>query len=542
MLAPASKPAPWWNEAKFGMFIHWGVYAVPADNGTADGGRAIAEWHLSNRRMQIADYERYAADFNPMMFNAREWVRTAKEAGMRYIVITTKHHDGFCMWPTKLTKWSIAGASPFKRDPLKELADECRRQGLRLGFYHSIMDWHHPDYLPRRPWETRSADGADLNRYIDTMKGQLTELLTAYGPIAVLWWDGGWEHNATTLRSQEVNALVRKLQPGIVINDRNALPEDFSTPEQTIPARALPASRPWETCMTMNDTWGFAKDDHNWKSPEDLIRKLCDIASKGGNFLLNVGPKATGEFPEESISRLKEVGKWMRSNGRAIYGSQAGPFTRYSFNGRVSRNGRRLHVYVFDWPAENRLELTGLQTPIVSAKTLLGEPVKVQGNSLLGRPIRLDPAATVVELILAGDPVVEATRIVADIAGNLALPAAEAEVDGTTARYEQGFERDNIGYWLNASDSVFWDIRLAAPTAFTVHLQLACQDDDAGSTFEVLGLQGTVPATGGWGAFREIEVGRIHLAAGDHRVRVKPVRMARGAMMNLRRVILRRSD
>ena len=220
----------WWREAKFGMFIHWGVYAVPADATTKDGKKSAGEWYFFNKQAQMKDYEKFASQFNPVRFNARQWVKTAKDAGMKYIVITSKHHDGFCMYRTKLNKnWNIFDATPFKRDPLKELAAECRRQGVRLCFYHSIMDWHHPEYVPRRPWEkdTRPAGNADLNKYIDYMKGQLTELLTNYGPIGCIWFDGGWEHNAQELHSAEVNALIRKLQPGIITNNRMQ-PDDVS--------------------------------------------------------------------------------------------------------------------------------------------------------------------------------------------------------------------------------------------------------------------------------------------------------------------------
>ncbi|MGQ9697572.1 MAG: alpha-L-fucosidase, partial [Armatimonadota bacterium] len=344
----------WWREAKFGMFIHWGIYAVPADCTTRDGRKSIAEWYLSNKQMQVKDYEKFAAQFNPVKFDAKKWVATAKQAGMKYIVITSKHHDGFCMFDSKLTDYCITKATPFKRDPMRELAQECRRQGLRLCFYYSIMDWHHPDYLPRRPWEqnVRPATGADLNRYIEYMKGQLRELLTNYGPIGVIWFDGGWEHNAQELRSEEVNRMIRSIQPSIIINDRNHLPEDHATPEQTIPAGALPGGRLWETCMTINDTWGYAKNDTNWKPAEDLIRKLCDIASKGGNFLLNVGPTAEGEFPPEIMERLAAIGRWMKVNGESIYGTTQSPFRRLSFDGRCTVKGNNLYLHVFRWPEE----------------------------------------------------------------------------------------------------------------------------------------------------------------------------------------------
>jgi alpha-L-fucosidase len=404
----------WWREAKFGMFVHWGVYSVPADVTTWDGKKSAAEWYLSNKNAQVRDYEKFAPQFNPVNFNARKFVATAREAGMKYIVITSKHHDGFCMFGTKLQHdWNIVDATPFHRDPLKELAAECKRQGIRLGFYYSIMDWHHPEYLPRRPWEinTRPGKDASLDRYIEYMKGQLTELLTNYGPVAVIWFDGGWEHDPIQLHSVEVNRLIRKLQPNVIINDRNHLPEDHATPEQSIPANAMPNGRLWETCMTMNDTWGYGRNDTNWKSATDLIHKLCDIASKGGNFLLNVGPTNLGEIPEASVERLKHVGEWMKTNSKSIYATTKSPFRRVPFDGRCTVKGDRLYLQVFAWPEEG-LALHGLKTAVREAHALLGGEklaVTTQADEVrIAKPSRLDPDATVVELRLAGPPEVEA--------------------------------------------------------------------------------------------------------------------------------------
>jgi alpha-L-fucosidase len=424
----------WWQNAKFGMFIHWGIYSVPADSTDLHGHRGVAEWYLSNKQMQVGEYEKFAAQFNPTRFDAREWARIAKDAGMRYITITSKHHDGFCMFDSKLTNYDIVDATPFKRDPLKELAAECRRQGLRLCFYHSIMDWHHPDYLPRRAWDMRPTTGADFSRYLAYMKGQLTELLTHYGDIGVLWFDGGWEGNAERHHSEEVVRMIRALQPGILINDRINLPEDFATPEQSIPAEALPGGRLWETCMTMNDTWGFAQNDQNWKSATDLTRKLIDIASKGGNFLLNVGPMPDGRFPPESVERLHEIGRWMKRNSAAIYGTQKSPYRRHPFDGRCTTKGDTLYVHAFSWPAEG-LRLAGLKTPVREARLLDGgERVRVRSERsadgspvvVLERPHHLDAVATVAALRLAGPPEVESVVPVArpDKEGALTLKAA----------------------------------------------------------------------------------------------------------------------
>ncbi len=547
----------WWQEAKFGMFIHWGIYAVPADSTDLEGRKIVGEWFMHNKKMQVHEYEKFAKSFNPIKFNAHEWVKMAKEAGMKYIVITSKHHDGFCMFDTKLTDYNIVKSTPFGRDPLKELAKECQKQGIKLGFYYSIMDWHHPDYLPRRPWEKgiRPEGNADLNRYIDYMKGQLKELLTNYGPIAILWFDGSWEHNASELRSEEVNSFVRSLQPKILINDRNHLPEDFSTPEQTIPARAIPGGRLWETCMTINDTWGYARNDNNWKPAEDLIRKLCDIAHKGGNFLLNVSPTAEGTFPEPIVERLKRIGKWMRVNGESIYKTDRCPFRKLSFDGRCTVKGNTLYLHVFHWP-EGELILEGLETKVINAQTLLSkETLKVRteyidkngGRSLLYilKPKKIDPAVTVVKLNLRGKPEVKELmeKIIPDENGNLLCHARDAELNGYYIRYEYGEGKDNIGFWTNASDFVSWNILVPEKGRYKVKITYACPQEYAGSRFTagVEGgerLEGIVEATGSWSEFKDFVLGEITLMPGENVFSVRVIEMPRGAVMNLKSVVL----
>ena len=359
----------WWREARFGLFIHWGLYAIPA--GEWKERTDHAEWILTTAQIPVAEYEKFASRFNPVKFNPAEWVKTAKDAGMKYIVITSKHHDGFCLFDSKRTDYDVMDATPFKRDILKELADECRRQGIRMCWYHSIMDWHHPDYLPRRRWESRSEDGADFDRYGEYMKGQVKELLTNYGEIGVMWFDGEWERTWTRERGIDLYDYVRSMAPDVIINNRVGKgragmagtydPErasgDFGTPEQEIPATGL--GYDWETCMTMNDHWGYNKNDHNWKSAKDLIQKLVDIASKGGNFLLNVGPTAEGLFPQESIDRLKAMGDWMRTNGKSIYGTTASQFENLEW-GRSTTKDHTLYLHVFDWPEDNNLVVPGL--------------------------------------------------------------------------------------------------------------------------------------------------------------------------------------
>ncbi len=364
----------WWSQARFGMFIHWGLYSIPA--GEWKGSTNHAEWIRTTAQIPLAEYDKFVGQFNPVKFNATEWVRMAKNAGMKYITITSKHHDGFCLFDSKYTDFDVM-STPFKRDILKELADACHKEGIKICWYHSIMDWHHPDYLPRREWEKdRPTTGADYDRYVQHLKSQLKELLTNYGEISVLWFDGEWESTWNQKYGSEIYNYVRSLQPNIIINNRvgagragmegftkeGEFAGDFGTPEQEIPATGMPGLY-WETCMTMNNNWGFNKHDDHWKSAEDLVRKLADIASKGGNFLLNVGPTSRGVFPQQSIDRLREIGEWMKFNDEAIYSTKASPFKSLSW-GRCTQKpidgGVRLFLHVFEWPSDGKLVVPGI--------------------------------------------------------------------------------------------------------------------------------------------------------------------------------------
>jgi len=373
--ADKDKRMEWWRDARFGMFIHWGLYSVPA--GEWKGTTNHAEWIRTTAQIPLKEYDQFVSRFNPVKFNAEAWVQMAKDAGMKYITITSKHHDGFCLWDSKETDFDVM-STPFKRDILKELADACRKiGGIKLCFYHSIMDWHHPDYSQRREWEKdRPTTGTNRDRYINYMKKQLKELVTNYGDIGVFWFDGEWENFWTHEDGKALYNYVRNLKPDIIVNNRvdkgrggmagmtsdGDYGGDFGTPEQEIPETGLPGVD-WESCMTMNDHWGYNKADKNFKSTEDLIRKLADIASKGGNFLLNIGPKADGTFPQESIDRLKEIGKWMKANGESIYGTSASPFEHINW-GRITQkqtnNTTKLYLHVFDWPKDGKLQLHGL--------------------------------------------------------------------------------------------------------------------------------------------------------------------------------------
>ena len=421
----------WWSDARFGMFIHWGLYSIPA--GEWNGSTGHAEWIRTTAQIPLEVYDTLINYFNPVKFDADEWVRMAKDAGMKYIVITSKHHDGFCLFDSEFTDFDVM-STPFKRDILGELADACHKQGIVLCFYHSIMDWHHPDYLPRRDWETtRTTEGADMERYITYLKSQFKELTTKYGAVGVLWFDGEWENTWTHERGVDIYNYVKSLQPGIIINNRvdkgrsgmqgmtasDEFMGDFGTPEQEVPAKGLPGVY-WESCITLNNNWGYNRADNNWKSPGSVIRMLADIASKGGNLLLNIGPRADGTFPGQSIETLSEVGKWMLKNSTSIYGTSASPFSSLAW-GRctVKSDGRntRLYLHVFDWPEDGILLVPGLANDVRKAYLLAGgkklEYSGDEGDIVIKVPKEVpDANNTVVVLLIKGKPEVFDTPVI----------------------------------------------------------------------------------------------------------------------------------
>lgn len=403
----------WWREAKFGMFIHWGVYSVPAGYYHGRPVKGIGEWIMNHGKIPMTEYQQFAKKFDPIDFNADEWVKVAKDAGMKYIVITAKHHDGFAMWPTKANKWNIYDATPWHHDPLRELAVACRKAGIKLGFYYSqAQDWNNGGAASGGKWDPDQEHSMD--DYIDkTAVPQVKELLTDYGSDvpAVLWWDTPGRKpkpNINHKQAQKLYNTVKKLRPDIIQNNRlgGGYEGDTETPEQHIPAQGYPG-RNWETCMTINNTWGYKRDDKNWKSTETLIRNLCDIASKGGNYLLNVGPTSKGIIPQPEVERLAAVGHWMQENGEAIYGTGPTPFGEEagsysatekdkagkpkfvpSWDWRCTSKPGKLYVVIFNWPSDGRFELPGLKSKVT--KTFLLDGHKSVAFKQTGTGVTLD--------------------------------------------------------------------------------------------------------------------------------------------------------
>lgn len=429
------KRMEWWREARFGMFIHWGVYSVPAGYYNGQSIKGIGEWIMNRGKIPVADYQQFASSFNPVKYDADAWVKLAKDAGMKYIVITAKHHDGFALFKSNASKWNMVDATPYGKDLLTPLAEACRKYGMKLGFYYSQAQdwcnpggaasgkpasegWANPDSATIDAYTASHAGHWDpaqttktMSQYIDEVAvPQVKELLTNYGDVAVLWWDT--PTGMTDEFAEKLNAVLA-LQPNIITNDRLKRPNfagDYKTPEQRIPKESELDGKDWETCMTMNNTWGYKKNDHEWKSAEVMIRNLVDIASKGGNYLMNVGPKDDGTIPPESIARLQQVGAWMKVNGEAIYGTKASPFAAVSW-GRITKkeqnNNTILYLSVFNWPADKKLVVPGLTQSVTSATLLAGGKKLATAASKDGLIITLpeqapDKMATVIKVLVKG--------------------------------------------------------------------------------------------------------------------------------------------
>ncbi len=405
----SSQKMRWWKDAKFGMFIHWGVYSVPAGTYHGQPVKGIGEWIMNTVKIPVAEYKTFAKNFNPVKYDPDAWVKMAKDAGMKYIVITSKHHDGFALFDSKVTDWDVVDASPYGKDLLEPLVAACRRQGLKIGFYYSqAQDWNHPGGAASGGhWD--SAQNGNFDTYLEKIAlPQVKEILTNYGGLDILWYDT--PQNMTPERAAKFMALTNQY-PNLIINNRlgGGYNGDTETPEQFVPATGFPG-RNWESCMTMNDTWGYKANDNNWKPAKELIRDLADVASKGGNMLLNVGPTSLGEIPQPSIERLAAVGRWTKVNGEAIYGTSPSPFPYLSW-GRCTRKGQKLYLHVFDYPM-NGLLAVPLSNKITKAYWL-GQPKKPLAiTSGTERSVIHLPAASpdtmdaVVVVEFAGEPVV----------------------------------------------------------------------------------------------------------------------------------------
>ncbi|HEY3389715.1 MAG TPA: alpha-L-fucosidase, partial [Prolixibacteraceae bacterium] len=391
----------------------------------------IGEWIMNNAKIPTAKYQAYAKQFNPVKYNPEAWVKMAKDAGMKYLVITSKHHDGFTLFETKASKWNIVEATPYGKDLLKPLADACHKNGIRLGFYYSqAQDWNNKGGGACSGHWDKAQDGS-MDEYIDKVAvPQVKEILSNYGQVDILWWDTPCD--MTKERAEKFQPILAQ-HPNLITNNRlgGGYDGDTETPEQFVPATGFPG-RNWETCMTMNDTWGYKSKDNNWKSTKEILQTLIDIVSKGGNYLLNVGPTSEGLVPQPSIERLAEVGKWMKVNGEAIYGTTASPFSYLPW-GRCTQKGNKLYLHVFDWPKDGKISLPVLNN--ISRAYLLSDPKKTlkvekskTKNTITLNGNSPDKIASVVVVELNGAPEV----LPLPTAGKKSTASSEKE--GTSAK------------------------------------------------------------------------------------------------------------
>jgi alpha-L-fucosidase len=518
----------WWREAKFGMFIHWGLYAAYGEEGKKGGG----EWTMHGRKIPVSEYKATASKFNPTRFSAETWVSIAKAAGMKYIVITAKHHDGFAMYHTAVDSYNIYDSTPFKRDPIAELAEACKKAGIKFGVYYSQnIDWSHPGGATHGPtWDPVQV--GDYDTYLKTIAApQVTELVKNYHPD-VFWWDYAGE-----LTPEQAKILLAPFSdhPEVIRNSRmgKGYRGHSDNYEQYIPTSGRPG-RDWEVCMTLNKHWGLMASDTDYKPAPVLVRNLVETVSKGGNYLLNTGPDSKGLIPQPEADRLKQVGDWLQRNGESVYGTKASPLTHLPSNERITIKGEKLYLHVFDWSRGSAI-LPGLVTEVESATTLVNqEKLKItrdaEGTTLLAAPSTPDSLNTVVVLKLRGSLEIKpvSTPIFPDATGSLKATAGDADLsDSLTV-----MERDSsvIGLWNNpAKDKATWKLMIPKTGDYVVKLTYFAPY--GGTTLniavsEAQKLKFTVVETGGKTIKTFDVTGVLYLEAGMQRLTVVPTSLA----------------
>lgn len=514
----ASDRTTWFRDARFGMFIHWGPYSLKGFE---------ASWPLFQRLIPMKDYEALAERFNPEKFNAEKIVKLAQDAGMKYLIITSKHHDGFAMFDTEYSDYSIMNA-PYRNDIVKQIVDACHKAEMRVGFYFSLCDWYHPDYRDRtKPFpegcKPEEAPEDTWLNYLTFMTGQITELCTNYGKIDVIWFDGGWERTAEQWQSQELDRMIRSLQPGVLINNRHLLEEeaDFGTPEQFVPTGRQ--TKLWESCMTINNTWAYNPTDHNYKSTKELVQNLARTAAGGGNFLLNIGPMPTGEVQPEFTERLEGIGEWMKVNGESIYGTHPGP-SRLFRQGMSTLKNNRLFVHVLEGP-DGDIVLKGIKNKINSVSSLrTGEPVDFCQNGLntiLRVPYRaLDPFDTVIEISFEGDSLEYDGAVYPDDTGMLIFPAYKAEIVAPDISYTLKHELTSYSYyedalkgWTMKNERVLWEYVIPKEGEYEVILNYQGQPKAIGLIVQKHAIPITEREYKNNQRFTDVSIGKIHLKA-----------------------------
>jgi alpha-L-fucosidase len=545
------------------MFIHWGIYTVPAGEWNGQPVRGLGEWIMNRGKIPVREYEKLAAQFNPVKFNADEWVAVAKNAGMKYLTITSKHHDGFAMYGSKVSPYNIVDATPFHRDPMKELAAACQRAGIKLCFYYSqTQDWHEPNGIGNT-WDFKEPSPQEFEKYYnEKVIPQVRELLTNYGPIGLIWFDT--PRNITQEQSQRLADLVHQLQPKCLVSGRvgHGLGDYDSAGDNQISMGTV--KRPWETPVTLNDTWGFKKDDNNWKPAQVLIRQLATASSRGGNYLLNVGPTSEGVIPFESVERLADVGKWMKVNGESIYATSANPFPYDVPWGMITSKPGRLYLHVFRWPGKE-LVLYGLRSKVQRAQLLAGGAAvrfaqkedKENGYTSLSLSLPAqapDPNDSVITLEIAGNLEVDPS-LQQQPDYTVTLPPHLGDLHKSPGSQARLDSRGVMERWTRAQDWIEWSFKVNHPGDFEVELVTSQQkygngwDGGQHVSLEIASqkVNGVVadngkednPSNPYW-PYVISKLGRIHIdTAGKYSATLKPTDIPAGQKFGLTLVSVR---
>ena len=560
----------WLKEARFGMFIHWGVYSGVSDEWNGERGNGESCFMMEHFKVPYEEYlDKVAKPFNPVKFNAEEWVKIARDAGMKYIVITAKHTDGFAMYPSKASPYNIVDGTAFQRDPLMELRKACDKYGIKLGYYYSqTWDWLHPHALTsisnnskimfkdnNWDWPDRSTKDADIY-YKEKAYKQVNELMKSYSP-AIIWFDVPGD--ITKEHSYNLLKIVRSQDPNCIINNRigNGM-GDFGSPEQYIPSESNDF---FEVCMTIRDYWGYSYFDRNYKSSKTIIRNIVDIAHKGSNYLLNVGPTGEGVFPEQSVRTLQGVGEWMKTYGESIYGSAGSPIGKLPFNGRCTSKPGKLFIHVFDWPSSGKLYVPGIVSQISNVylmadpnKTKLnynqvGSDINIELSAAKSSPSFLDEASTVITIEYKGNLEIAKKPALIDPAYAISLTPNDAIIEGNDLKYgfiniwgsiRYGYHVEN---WYNKDDSMTWKVRSISDGNYDVELTYAAPQGCEGNKF-VLSAQnekitGNVENTGDWNTFKTFLIGSIKLEASESiTLSIKPEELSGCSLMDLKEVRL----